>query len=93
MTAILERMTQAYRTAVPGALDRVTEELADCGIDRPTLLEELSTLVLKMRSEGATEEDEERILGVMDRLEGLCATASRIGAVLPTGIEPATPGL
>ena len=92
MTAVLERMTQAYRSAVPDALHRVTEELANCGVDQPTLLDELSGLLLKVRLEGASEE-EEWVLGVMDRFVGWCASASRIDAVLPAGIEPATPGL
>ena len=93
MTATEERMMQAYRSEQLDALDRVTEELTVRGVDHPMLLEALSTLILKVRSEGAGEADEEKVLAVMDRLEGWCASTFRIVAVLPAGIEPATPGL
>ena len=53
MTATEERMMQAYRSEQLDALDRVTEELTVRGVDHPMLLEALSTLILKVRSERA----------------------------------------
>jgi hypothetical protein len=73
----------AWETGVPFALDRVAEQLARAGSSKSVLYDSLERLLFKARDEGADDDSEERILGVMDRLTGWCDPDSRIVTTSP----------
>ena len=79
MTAHFEQLKQAYFSGLPFAIDRATERLASEGVPIQDLYESLGYLLVAIRSSGATNDEEERVLGAMDRLSGWCHPSNRIG--------------
>lgn len=91
MSTLYERLRAAWDLGTPHALDREAEDMARHGMAEPEIYDALEKLLLSVRAEGADEETEERINGVMDRLTGWCHTSQRIRTLRtaqPTGPEP-----
>ncbi len=72
-------------------LNRVVERLASEGFTREALEESLCSLLNEERARGITDEDEESIASVGDRLRGWChetrligARSEQVGAKLPS---------
>ena len=72
MATLQERIQTAWNTGDPLALHREVEQLAGEGHSREALEEALEALLLAVRAAGASDDMEEIINGVWDRLTGWC---------------------
>jgi hypothetical protein len=94
MTTPLERVRMAWATGDRMELHREVERLAADGHSRPELEAALESLLREVRSGGASDEEEEGINGVWDRVTGWCDPATHIhprAATLPASATPPMP--
>jgi hypothetical protein len=87
MPTILNRIEAAWATGDPLALHRDVERLAAEGNSQQDLEDALETLLLAVRASGASDDAEEIINGVWDRLTGWCHRDQQI-ATPPSGGKP-----
>ncbi|MFO0967454.1 MAG: hypothetical protein U0793_17995 [Gemmataceae bacterium] len=72
MATPFQRVQDAWATGDPLALHHEVEQLAAEGHPRQTLEDALEALLLAVRAAGASDDTEEIINGVWDRLTGWC---------------------
>ena len=82
MATVQERVQAAWDSGDPLALHREVEQLAAEGHSRQSLEESLEALLLAIRVAGASDDTEEIVNGVWDRLTGWCHPARHIVAPL-----------
>ena len=78
MASLLERMQLAWRTGDPLAVHREVERLAAEGHTKEHLEASLELLLLEVRASGASDDAEEIINSVWDRLTGWCHASRQI---------------
>jgi hypothetical protein len=79
MATLRERIQAAWDTGDPLALNREVELLTAEGHSRQDLEDALEALLLAVRTGGASDDTEEIINGVWDRLTGWCHPSRQIG--------------
>jgi len=90
MATLYERMKAAWDSGNPNALDHEAEDMARHGVAETDIYAALEELLLTLRAANTSEETEDHINDVMDRLTGWCHPSGRIRAVrdsLPTEEE------
>ena len=80
MTTLQQRIQAAWDTNDPLALHREVELLAAEGYSQQSLEDALEALLRAVRTAGASDEMEENINGVWDRLTGWCQSQQHIEA-------------
>ena len=78
MATTLERMQAAWNTGDPLALHREVEQLAAEGTTKERLEASLESLLLEARASRVSDETEEIINSVWDRLTGWCHSSRHI---------------
>lgn len=78
MATLQERIQAAWDTGDPLALHREVEQLVAEGHSTQALEDALEALLLAIRAAGASDDTEEIINGVWDRLTGWCHPSRRL---------------
>lgn len=78
MATLQKRIQAAWDSGDPLALHRDVEQLAAEGHSRPALEDALEGLLRALRSAGASDDTEEILNGVWDRLTGWCHPSRHI---------------
>ena len=90
MASLIEHVQAAWRTGDPLAIHREVEQLAAQGHTKERLQAALESLLLEARASGASDETQEIINSVWDRLTGWCHASRHIETKrveLPTEAE------
>ena len=92
MNEVKNRIGTAWQTGVKIELNRAAEELAERGHLVSVIYDALEELLLSERARGASDEVEERITDVMDRLVGWCHVSNHINTKAGDFPSPPMPG-